>query len=1075
MAESEYDNIINAALKAGVVDEEQLEECRRIQDMLEQSGIHKSLGDVMQDKGYLTSEQIRELTEALSKADKQPIRGYRISDTLGKGGMGVVYKALQISLDKTVALKVLPPELAADQDYVARFIREAKSAAKLNHPNIVQAIDVGESGGYNYFVMEYVDGVTVRKRLKDEGMFTEDEALDVVQQVARALEHAQENSIVHRDIKPDNIMLTKKGRAKLCDLGLAKSTKQEAHLTQTGTALGTPYYISPEQARGDDTIDTRSDIYSLGITLFHMVTGQVPFNGPTPMVIMTKHLTDRMPDPRSVRTTLSPEICAVINKMTMKDPELRHQTAATLAEAIEAIRLKRRALQSELQTGSQTASAATLKVEAVAAPSSAPTLERETVTAPSARAVSQAPKKSSAGLIAFVIILVLVIGGAAGAYFGYFKDKWSEASLTGPGAATSSATSAATVTPTIVPRTSSSSASVTPRTATAKTGGIFRATITGSSRTGTAAAKPKTGTSTGTKESQSSRAYAALESFATTNPDSFDRILEDAENIVKKYAGTTGAKKAAELAENVRKRRGNVEREKAAEEAFRKLEPRVRMLTAEKKFEEAKKLLGDFRRKHSGTLSAGRAISEAKAVDAARVAWEKEQAVTAAEARGKQYAPIDAEAQKLAAAGEFSKALAMLDGFISKYGGTETGKKAAAQKDNIAKLRDEFFEYYKSKVDEVSGILGEGKYEEALVQLKELQKAPEVPEEQRERVKKLFASVRERMEKQLREKYSGMLETAQRDYDGHKYKEAKAALEQMVSAEDIPEEIRKEAIRLLGLVESGIKEEAQKESREKRQKEAERLYRELVNLIEENQWQSAMDTAHRLIREYSDTELVKAKKAEILSDRKLATKRALKLLTALRCEVDLVEKPRRVKCFYDFRRAGQKLDWKLMTPPDAKNEPDVWTVSGQKLVGGGRKGYQWKAEVRGDITISFKLKAKKGGLTVQLYTTTESGYEFNLETNAEFEISSLGRGGQRKRLAISRGLDFRPGKQAEITITLAGNRISIHKDGEEVISATDACFRSGPLTFWALDSQVEIDDLEITATLNDNWPPSGGR
>jgi serine/threonine-protein kinase len=252
--------------------------------------------------------------------------------------MGAVFLARQVSLRRNVALKVLTPRLAKDENYVRRFFREARSAAALHHPNVVTAIDVGTEGHYKYFVMEYVEGPTVAKLLERGGALDERRAISIAIQVANALDHAHQNGFVHRDIKPANIILTGQGVAKLCDLGLAKEVTDAGGDTQEGQTLGTPDYISPEQARGEADIDIRSDVYSLGATLFHMVTGQVPFPGPTPPVVMTKHLTVPAPLASQVQPTVTAGTSTVIRKMMEKNPDDRYQTPAELLEALDAAR-----------------------------------------------------------------------------------------------------------------------------------------------------------------------------------------------------------------------------------------------------------------------------------------------------------------------------------------------------------------------------------------------------------------------------------------------------------------------------------------------------------------------------------------------------------------------------------------------------------------------------------------------------------------------------------------------------------------------------------------------------------------
>jgi len=252
--------------------------------------------------------------------------------------MATVFRARQISLDRVVAIKVLPKRLSESPDYVERFYKEGKAAAKLNHPNIVQAIDVGEVGGYHYFVMEYVEGRTLFDDLAAGKVFSEAEALDIVIQIARALEHAHQRGFVHRDVKPKNIMLTPQGVAKLADMGLARATSDaQAAQAEAGKAFGTPYYISPEQIRGEVDIDFRADIYSLGATLYHLVTGQVPFDGPTPAAVMHKHLKEPLVPPDHLNTALSAGLGEVVEVMMAKDRNQRYSATSDVLVDMQAI------------------------------------------------------------------------------------------------------------------------------------------------------------------------------------------------------------------------------------------------------------------------------------------------------------------------------------------------------------------------------------------------------------------------------------------------------------------------------------------------------------------------------------------------------------------------------------------------------------------------------------------------------------------------------------------------------------------------------------------------------------------
>jgi eukaryotic-like serine/threonine-protein kinase len=261
-----------------------------------------TLAGVLVQKGIVTERQIQRIKQSVEDArPTQQIPGYKLISKLGSGAMAVVYKARQLNLDRLVAIKVLPKEFTQNPDYVERFYKEGRAAAKLNHANIVGAIDVGEAGGYHYFVMEYVEGHTLYDELAKGKVFSEEEALRIIIQIANALAHAHEKGLIHRDVKPKNIMITPEGVAKLADMGLARvAADAQAAQAEVGRAFGTPYYISPEQIRGELNIDFRADIYGLGATLYHLVTGKVPFEGPTPAAVMHKHLKEPLVPPDHV-------------------------------------------------------------------------------------------------------------------------------------------------------------------------------------------------------------------------------------------------------------------------------------------------------------------------------------------------------------------------------------------------------------------------------------------------------------------------------------------------------------------------------------------------------------------------------------------------------------------------------------------------------------------------------------------------------------------------------------------------------------------------------------------------------
>lgn len=250
---------------------------------------------------------------------------------LGRGGMGVVYLAHQISLDRPAALKILSDTYANNAEFVVGFIKEARAAAKLNHPNIVQAYAVGEDEGVFYFAMENVDGETMKHVLEREQKIPVDQGLAIIQQIAEALDYAwKEQRLIHRDIKPDNIMLTTNGRAKLADLGLAR-VAGDIDDSEDDEVMGTPQYISPEHLTGAP-MDVRSDIYSLGATFYHFLTGRFPFEGRNAVEIARKHLEQPLIPPNQINRSIPAGVSHIIERMMAKNPKQRYQDAEQLVD-----------------------------------------------------------------------------------------------------------------------------------------------------------------------------------------------------------------------------------------------------------------------------------------------------------------------------------------------------------------------------------------------------------------------------------------------------------------------------------------------------------------------------------------------------------------------------------------------------------------------------------------------------------------------------------------------------------------------------------------------------------------------
>jgi len=323
----------------GLVSAGQLAECQQEFRRMREEGSHVRLGEMMMAKGYLTKAQALDILKATheSLGHKRRIGGYEIEEKLGEGAMGAVYKARQISMDRTVALKLLPRSLSSNPEALGRFMREARIVANLNHPNIVRGFEFGEANGYPFFAMEYVEGGTVADRLDQEGVLSEEEVIDIGLQAGEALQHAHEHGILHRDIKPDNIMLGTEGVVKLADLGLATREGVQS-ITEIGDALGTPYYMSPEQAQGSEDLDGRTDLYALGASLYHLVTGRPPFDGPSAPVIMSKRLMEDPAPACSVNSHVSRSFTAVLMKMMQRDRTARYSDCAEFVTDTQRIR-----------------------------------------------------------------------------------------------------------------------------------------------------------------------------------------------------------------------------------------------------------------------------------------------------------------------------------------------------------------------------------------------------------------------------------------------------------------------------------------------------------------------------------------------------------------------------------------------------------------------------------------------------------------------------------------------------------------------------------------------------------------
>jgi serine/threonine protein kinase len=260
---------------------------------------------------------------------------YEVIAKIGAGGMAIVYKARDQLLNRVVTIKVLRDQFISDEDFIRRFRREAQSAASLSHPNIVSIYDVGKDGDQEYIVMEYIEGRNLKEIIREYAPLTTENTLHLAKQLGEALSHAHEHNIIHRDIKPQNILITEDGRAKITDFGIARAVSA-ATVTHTGDIIGSVHYLSPEQAKGLLS-NEQSDIYSLGIIIYELLTGQVPYDGETPIAIALKHLQEQPLPPSRINPRIEPELEAVIMRAIAKSPQTRYANVRELLEDLQKV------------------------------------------------------------------------------------------------------------------------------------------------------------------------------------------------------------------------------------------------------------------------------------------------------------------------------------------------------------------------------------------------------------------------------------------------------------------------------------------------------------------------------------------------------------------------------------------------------------------------------------------------------------------------------------------------------------------------------------------------------------------
>jgi len=328
-------------LEQKLATQEQVSECLSLkQDGAKAGKAQRQLPDIMVDKGYLARESAEAIRKQLERqAFPEEIASYEIKSVVGRGGMGIVYRARAKRTGEPIALKVVRLSALNTATARTRFEREARLLQRLSHPNIVGCIEIGEWKGSQFIAMEFVEGEPVNKIVKESGPLSIEKAVDIAASVADALAYAHSKHMIHRDIKPNNILVDPDGTVKLLDFGLSKSQQDEyADLTMPGTGMGTPYYMPPEQIRGAKTVDHRGDIYSLGATLYEAVTGQRTLEGKPMEALMKLESGEPITPPEELRPDLPPEFCRILKKMLARDQDDRYQSAGRLLRELQELR-----------------------------------------------------------------------------------------------------------------------------------------------------------------------------------------------------------------------------------------------------------------------------------------------------------------------------------------------------------------------------------------------------------------------------------------------------------------------------------------------------------------------------------------------------------------------------------------------------------------------------------------------------------------------------------------------------------------------------------------------------------------
>ena len=335
-----YDTpLVKLAIERKLITADQYEQCRELVKKSRKIGLESTAEEVLVKQGFLREEELQELSELVNLAEKGDFfGGYRLHKLIGKGGMGKVYEAVHEFTGRKVALKVLNTSFTRDGTNVTRFFQEIRALAKLVSPHIVTLFDAGKAGRRYYFAMELVNGPSLDKYVTAKKLLTEREALYITGRVARALSLSHANNVIHRDVKPENILINESGAPKVTDFGVVMHQDADhLTLTQEGFMVGSVHFSSPEQVEGTRDIDGRSDIYSLGATLYYMLTGRTVYSGKSSEEILTKHLLGNWVSPRVYNPGVSPRTVRLVKRMMSRSRERRYQTMDEVAAEVDRI------------------------------------------------------------------------------------------------------------------------------------------------------------------------------------------------------------------------------------------------------------------------------------------------------------------------------------------------------------------------------------------------------------------------------------------------------------------------------------------------------------------------------------------------------------------------------------------------------------------------------------------------------------------------------------------------------------------------------------------------------------------